>query len=233
MFTQARAFFLGSVVLFSIPSFGFAADPVQQQPPQPQVQPQPQAQSASGGHNYFGLAGGANFSGLTNQNPATGNTEIVGGIFADWAMSQVWYLETGLRYQSYGISASAVSGGSTLTVSSDAHYLEIPILLKPIFDAGGWYPYLMVGPDVGFKISETGTVTINGTSLSASTSIYNTVNFSANAGAGAMFPFSEIVRGLLQFDYSLGVINVISPSANAGRAFTRGATVTAGVVLAF
>jgi hypothetical protein len=143
-------------------------------------------------------------------------------------LTDAFYLETGLRYTSYGFSGS-VSG---ISVSEDAHYLEIPILAKPTLDLGTIRPYLLAGPEVGFKIGESASVSIPGQSVNVSTSFFKTVNFSADLGAGAEIPVAANVRAFVQFDYELGFLNVFQDSVG-GSAHTRGAVISGGAAVAF
>jgi hypothetical protein len=185
--------------------------------------------------NLIGLGLGANMSSLTNQPSASTNVEFVAGAFFDYGLGDIWYVETGLRYNSYGITGPGFVNLTAGTVSSDVHYLEIPILIKPTFNLGGWYPYLLAGPQIGFKVSETASANNVSSSSSTSTNIYNSVNVMIVLGAGAEVPIGN-VRLFGQFDYDLGLVNIVNSSTIVtspivGSAQTRGALFTAGVVI--
>jgi hypothetical protein len=180
-------------------------------------------------NNLVGLGLGANFSNYTNQGSGpSSNTEFAVTVFADWGLGNIWYLETALRYNSYGLSGP-IDGFS---VSEDANYLEIPILIKPTFDAGGWFPYVLAGPVVGFKVGEGYNFNDNGVSVNGSTDLFNTMNFSADFGAGAEVPIIPNLRAFAQFDYELGFINVMQSDSGTS-AHTRGAVVSAGAAWVF
>lgn len=179
--------------------------------------------------NLIGLGLGANFSGFTNEDSSTSNnSEFAATLFADWGLADTFYLETALRYTSYGLSESA----GNINISEDAHYLEIPILAKPTFDLGTVRPYLLAGPVVGFKVGEGASANVNGQSVSVSTSIFKTVNFSGDFGAGVEVPVAANIRGFVQFDYELGFVNVVNDTT-AGSAHTRGAVISAGAAMVF
>ena len=65
--------------------------------------------------NLFGGGLGVNFSNLTNESGFSGNGEFQIGAFADWGLQNIWYVETGFRYNSYGVSQSTTSGSTTRT----------------------------------------------------------------------------------------------------------------------
>jgi hypothetical protein len=191
-----------SFVLFSIPATTFA-------------------------DNFVGIGLGGNFSSFSTENPGANNsTEFTANIFADWALGGIWYLQTGLRYTSYGISGSDYG----FSVSETAHYLEIPVLIKPTFDAGGWFPYLLAGPSLGLKLGEGVSGSEEGQAVNVGPDFFNTINFMADFGAGAEIPVASGFRAYVQFDYALGFV---FNAEDLGGSHTRGANVTAGAMMAF
>lgn len=176
--------------------------------------------------NWAGGGLGLNFSTFTNMtDPVGGNTEFQIGGFVDWGLSSLFYLRTGLRYNSYGVGVTNNSGNLSLDVS----YLEIPILLKPTLDMGVIKPYLIAGPMLGIKVGSSATATDEYLVIDGTSDNYKTIDFSLDFGGGVEVPIISGLQAFLQLDYALGLINVFDNAS----ADTRGTNLTAGAAFAF
>ncbi|MCB0404333.1 MAG: PorT family protein [Bdellovibrionales bacterium] len=103
------------------------------------------------------------------------------------------FLQTELNYLNYGAS----------------EYLGVPVLGKVKIEARGFSPYLLIGPEFGFKVS--------GSSLFAGS------NFSVDFGAGAEFEVAPMALFFIDGRYSLGTTNYL------GSVKTRSVQILAGL----
>jgi hypothetical protein len=192
--------------------------------------------------NSLGVELGANFSsisfnpGLVNNSTPSGTTQFLIGALADWGLQDIWYLETELRYNSYGTSIATTTGGSTTTLTETASYLEVPILIKAKFNMGQFFPYVMAGPNFALKISEN--LASNGTSFTPLFgSAFRSPNLSLDLGAGAEVPFAPGFSGFAQIRYSFGITNIDTnnnPTEVSGTTYrTGGFQIALGAMMPF
>ncbi|MCB0418509.1 MAG: PorT family protein [Bdellovibrionales bacterium] len=106
------------------------------------------------------------------------------------------FLQTELNYLNYGTS----------------EFLGVPVLGKVKIEARGFSPYLLIGPEFGFKVS--GSNLINGS------------NFSIDFGLGAEFEVAPMALFFIDGRYSLGTTNYL------GTVKTRSVQILAGLAFA-
>lgn len=139
----------------------------------------------------MGLQGGAHFAndslGVSNQ-----TTFMFGGRL-EMPLFMNLFLQTELNFLDYG----------------PAEYLGVPVLGKVKIDGNGFSPYLLIGPEFGFKVG--------------GSTLYNGSNFSIDFGAGAEFEVAPMVLFFADARYSLGTANI------TGTLKTRSVQVIAGI----
>lgn len=212
----------------SAESLGMAATPpppaeAPVQAPEQQKQPEQQPQRAEKRKPHaepdwaLGFEIGADISnasystsGLTGTLSSSSTTGFLLGGTAEYHLSGIWYLESGLRYDQRSASGTLTpTSGTAVSFQSKASWIEIPLLVKVKFDAGGWWPYLFTGLEPGFKLSESDSNSA-ATSTTTTSSSLNSVNISWDIGAGAEFRLSDSIRLFGAFGYSLGLSNLAS-----------------------
>ena len=114
----------------------------------------------------------------------SGQTNILFGAELDYNLTSTFSLCLQPTYQQKGyhnvfalpsslLNAATGGGGTTggqqfnfsVTTDLNAHYLEVPLVLRVSFPSGGWRPYFFAGPSFGFLLSAKG---VSNTSFSIS-----------------------------------------------------------------
>ena len=163
---------------------------------------------------WVGLGIGPNFSTFTSKpsDSLSGNTNFHIGAYGDYQIRDMWWVESGLRYNSYGFG--------TGSFSYNAHYLEIPALIKPTFDMGGWSVYAVTGPMFGFNVGE------------SSGDAAKTFDLSWDIGGGAQYPVMPNLKVFAQLEFDLGITDAIKYGDGSSGA-SQGVLMTFGALASF
>lgn len=154
------------------------------------------AEGSSSGGLAAGFHGGLSLANVSQTNATyDGKAGVVFGAQLEWQLMDWLYLQPELAYASKGAKTQTV----VTTLKLD--YLDIPILLKGKFDAGGWWPYILMGPHIGFALSRK----VDSTDVSAS---YKSMDFGLHFGAGAAVPVASSTSVFLEGRYVLGLANL-------------------------
>jgi hypothetical protein len=95
-------------------------------------------------------------------------------------------------------------------------------------------PFLFFGPDLGFNVGNSVSGTLNGNDVDTSSANlnFNTVDFALDFGGGVEFPVAPhsdlSMKGFVQADYSLGLVNVASSDVQSTWK-SRGVQIVAGM----
>lgn len=158
--------------------------------------------TASADNMNVGAQAGLNL-GKTNATGATTQTQFMGGVNLEAMLAEMFYIQPELNYMGQGPSWS---------------YLTVPVLLKGKFDAGsGFRPYIVLGPELGLKLSGAGV---------------KTINFALDFGAGFEVDVSPGYAVYLTGRYSLGLSNVNDTGVAAPDMKTRNIHILAGLSIA-
>ena len=183
----------------------------------------------------IGLKGGVTFANSTYKN--NGNvdnssllTTFNAGVVADLGLSKVFFIRTGLDFQSKGIKYN-VAGSDKHTYKSNPLYLELPVnfvfkaplseTVKFYFGAG---PYLACG--IGGKQSDSYT-NGNVTTTTSTTIKFSNDNLSGNNGSvweGAQYKRFDVGANILaglelgrvafNVQYGIGLFNTVPGTSN-------------------
>ena len=181
--------------------------------------------SAHAEENRVGFFLGTNLSSLgTDPDIDTGtDSNLMFGAFAEFGLSDTFYIEPQLRFIEKGADISnyaAISPGSDAEVSLTLKYLEVPLLFKWKFREGeALRPFAFIGPSLGFKIGDTTTITsrTTGKPLNVGRPLgenVRTIDFAAEAGGGLEFHFTDEFSARLSAAYSRGLLDVNETGSN-------------------
>ncbi len=106
---------------------------------------------------HFGALGGGNFSTITIDpktafDPSATNRANIGG-FIEFGLSRNVFLETRGMYVQKGADAKGRGLEQDFRAEAMANYVTFPVLLKVKHISDLWRPYLVVGPEIGYKTS--------------------------------------------------------------------------------
>jgi hypothetical protein len=155
---------------------------------------------------------------------------IVGGQ-VEYALSDNFYLRPGLRFDQKGFTYNATVFGQQESLTATANYIEFPVHLVAKIPAGpSVTPFVFFGPDLGFNVGNSVSGTLNGNDVDTSNASlnFNTIDFALDFGGGIEFPVSPSLKGFVQADYSLGLVNVANSDVSATWK-SRGIQITAGM----
>jgi hypothetical protein len=133
-----------------------------------------------------------------------------GGVFLNYAFDEALSLQPELLYVPKGFSGTLYDGFIDVDVTPSIDFLEMPVLVKYTFSAGGKLrPCVFAGPSIGFVTSSKLKISLGWLSSKIDMSSFtNDTDFGVVAGAGLGY---ETSRGLLTFDarYQRGFTNII------------------------
>jgi hypothetical protein len=97
----------------------------------------------------IGALAGVDFTNLTGDDVSglSSKTGFIGGLYVGFPMGKSIVLEPEVLYVNKGAKDNSVSPEQTLGIN----YIEIPVLVRYNFGAGG--PFILLGPSVGFSTS--------------------------------------------------------------------------------
>lgn len=135
---------------------------------------------------------------------------------------------------SFTIFGQEITGSSEATFS----YLQIPVLFKARFGDGSVKPFIIIGPEIGIKLSASQTVTSDGqdTTMDIPDSEITSTNFGALFGAGITYQLNPTTEIYLSGAYNYGFTN-LNPGPDGGgeedqKAFSRDIRVSVGILFA-
>ncbi|MEP7235681.1 MAG: porin family protein [Ignavibacteriota bacterium] len=170
----------------------------------------------SGPNLWLGVHGGIDI-GTVSSDPSPDNgitlgsrTGIEAGLQADLRVSDMFGLEGQLSFVQKGATESSSFGVSPLSEKLNFSYFQIPVLLRAKFGDGALKPYVFLGPEVGFKLAATITLTEGGrdTTFDIADSEFTPINLSIVAGAGLLFDITESTAFFLDAAYDYGLTNL-------------------------
>lgn len=138
---------------------------------------------------------------------------IIGGQF-EMQLAEMFYIMPGIRYTMKGAKQTYTVGTISVEDKYSVNYIEIPIYAKVKFMEGETFrPFLLLGPNIGFKASSSveQTATSGGASTTSSATITNikSTDFSLDFGAGGEFDVDAGMAAFLNVVYSLGLSNIV------------------------
>jgi opacity protein-like surface antigen len=154
-------------------------------------------------------------------------TRINMGVFFEHAFDSNFVLRPELNFSERGFSMNGQNGSADFS----ANYLEVPAMVKGQLPLGGFTPYVMTGPFVGFLVGKGVTVnTKNGQQSSVNlNNQVNSFNFGWNFGLGSSFAVARGWKLDAGLRYSLGLTNVSSTSADGDSVKLSAFQVLAGI----
>ena len=186
----------------------------------------------------FGIFGGLNLADMhvspsTSKNDPFGTQAyLMGGVYADFGLTEELFLEPQIRYVQKGADFSVLDS-SFFDVNFALRYIEVPLYLKYKFSGGTTFrPNIFAGPAYGRKIGDEISVRnkVTGQSVDRRNTAGNDIrkdDFSVDAGVGMEFTLSESTIARLSATYSHGLTNIASTGTN--RVYNRGIHFTAGI----
>ena len=164
-----------------------------------------------------GVQAGINLANLSQGNADT-RLALQAGALYQYMFDDMFGLQAEINYKGAGAKAAGTTFG--------LDYVSVPIQFMAAFNAGMVKPFIVIGPQVSFKISE------NDTAKAAATAgayKYSTVDFAAVAGGGVGFDITPTVAAHVLARYELGFTGIISNApAGATVAKNRGIHILAG-----
>ncbi len=149
-----------------------------------------------------GLKAGLALAGLYGGSAGNwdGRTGFTGGVFLRWIVNESFTIQPELLYTMKGAEYSENYQGSTLDITLEMNYLEIPILAKYAFPLE-WKvkPHLFAGPSIGIKIGDNLEARYKGQSTAIPDSVadLNSFEFGFVVGGGVDIPLGS---GLINLD---------------------------------
>lgn len=170
----------------------------------------------------LGVELGANVSSYSfKPAPASleGRTGVLAGGFLEFALSEVFVLQPGLRYNQKGFAFEGYR--------QTEHFVEAPVMVKARIRASEKVkPYFIAGPDLGYSFATYFDPLIGAVFLTD-------FDLAFDFGAGVEFVLSPKLNFFLQGRYSLGLINVVeADNTPAASGKSRGVQLSAGLSLA-
>ncbi|MDQ2766096.1 MAG: PorT family protein [Gemmatimonadota bacterium] len=163
------------------------------------------AQAGLNTHASWGVLAGANFAKVSDASGVNTRTGVVVGLSADFNLANHFGLEIDGLYSQQG--AKETIDGTEVTLHLD--YAAIPVLLRYRFPTKGTvHPFVVLGPQVGFRVK----CEVTAGSDSASCSDFAGVNaksvdFSGTVGAGLGFQVGKEELSL-QARYNMGFTKI-------------------------
>jgi hypothetical protein len=143
-------------------------------------------------------------------------TGFLGGGQVDFWFNNFFAISAQVLYDQKGTQQSSALNTDDVILN----YFEIPILLKASMGIGNFYPYVCAGPSVGLFLSGSekfsGTYTTENspspqtgdTTFAIDRSTMNTLDVSADIGAGVSFKMPSGVMLFLEATDAIGLVNI-------------------------
>lgn len=189
----------------------------------------PMHAAAEGNSLHFGIQGGLCFGNLsTEPDLIPFDLETVtrgsGGAHVEFGLTGHVFLEGRVTFTQKGAKGTVPGAGLDLRFLID--YVTVPVLLK-VKGGGRLRPFLLAGPEIGFKTGAKVRVSLGDQSQEEDVDDdVNSTDFSASFGAGLEIPAGK-VDVFLEGVYSLGLKDV--SDADDGEVKTRAFVVSAGL----
>jgi hypothetical protein len=174
----------------------------------------------AGGPVSFGISAGAVFSKptLSEYGPSTFTdsrvTNATFGVLARVPLEGEVSLQFEPAFIRKGFAGSENVLGYVYGVSGSADYIELPVLLSVSFPAGILAPYVIVGPSLAYKVSETWDLSF---AQGPPPYFYERYDVSLNAGGGLLLRAGERFSLVIQARYSFGLNQVNTSGSGALR----------------
>jgi len=136
-----------------------------------------------------------------------GHTGLMIGAQAELGFAKMFYIVMEPLYCGKGFSATFQGGTATATASE----IDIPVLFKVKFMKGIIRPYAFAGPEIGFVMSST--LSITGRADQDIKSQISSTDFAIDFGGGAEYNVTPKIGITLDVRYSVGVGNMANPPA--------------------
>jgi hypothetical protein len=182
---------------------------------------------------YYGVLGGANFSKVVFTPDLEfdwdGGTSPIGGAFLGLDFGESLSVETRVTFVRTSAEIVATANGLRATGEAQVDYLSVPLLLRVRLRGHAVAPFLVAGPELGFKTGAQLRTTINGVTQD-DPEFDETIasrHYSLNIGSGLEIPAGKITV-ILEGLYSHG-LNDIDEGSDVEQAKIRGFRVTAGL----
>ncbi|MBI2070402.1 MAG: PorT family protein [Elusimicrobia bacterium] len=146
-------------------------------------------------------------------------TSFWGGVHAEIALKEPFYIQPELLYAPYEISLYCPSGCAAINPAKyELSYLELPVLLKAKFGKGNFKPYVFAGPNIGFLLDSSITTQINIFGYSAGIKIdlkdaTESIKLAGDIGWGVEWAFHKSVSFVADMRYSLGLTEIYKGSS--------------------
>ncbi len=177
---------------------------------------------------------------ITTTDPSAHAGLMLGGNI-EYGFTRMFFLQAELNYVKKGVSihTSATNAGVAVTGSTtdevdNLNYMALTLLAKAKFGHGSLVPNVFLGPDLGFLLSATRSLTPASSTTATDSDIkanFSGADFAFDFGAGLEYPLLEVADIFLSMRYSLGLSNVQTQPTTASWK-TRGFQVLFGLEFA-
>jgi hypothetical protein len=182
---------------------------------------------------YFGVLGGANFSTIVFtpdlEFDVDGGTSPIGGAFLGLDLGESLSVETRVMFVRSSGDIDASADRLRATGEAQVDYLSVPLLVRVRLPGHAVAPFLVAGPELGFKTGAQLRATVNGLTEDDPEFDENIASrhYSLNIGGGLEIPAGKITV-ILEGLYSHG-LNDIDEGRDVEEAKIRGFRLTAGL----
>jgi opacity protein-like surface antigen len=133
---------------------------------------------------------------------------------AEYAVSPMISVGSGLIYSMKGEKGSYKMGSVTVESTSKFSYLTIPVAVRiNLGSSTGPKPFLKLGPELGILLSAKSTVEGTAGSVGASSDVdikkfFNSTDLALLGGAGVELPLGDALKGVAEVGYELGLTDI-------------------------
>jgi hypothetical protein len=189
------------------------------------------------------MAGGAqlglninNYSSSPEVSSSSRGGLIIGALL-ELGFNEYVFIQPEMRYTQKGFEYRSGAGSEQVLIEATANYIEIPVLFKfKLFADSFVRPYFVLGPNIGFKASDTVDVTLNNgqnseTRRGTLNLKYTTLDFAMDIGGGVEWYVNADLSLFVQGRYSYGLIDVAESSTMSWK--SRGIQFSGGALFYF
>jgi hypothetical protein len=141
-------------------------------------------------------------------------TGIVAGAIAEWPLGSLFYLQCEPHFVQKGANVSETfyfaDEEFTSTAVAKFEYVELPLTLKLRIPAPGIKPYLLTGPNLGYRLSAAVETAGQERDYRDRTRTYD---FGLDIGGGVEHNLAPLVTLLIDFRFTLGMVDIIKPQS--------------------
>jgi hypothetical protein len=155
---------------------------------------------------------------LVTDAPSSDETSFVVGLVADFHMPSAWSLQGGLLYtrRESTLHLAPAGGLPAITSRYEIDFLEAPITLRYRFSDGNFQPYVLAGPNFGFRLRASSKSDAGGDVLiERAGDQFRRASIALEAGLGLRY--RTVGRGALTGDvrYIYGLTDLASSSGDS------------------